>query len=106
MSCLCPGKEAEMVSDDFIAVSGVTETAVFDTSLLVFRDGMSKRRQPEPTERVPYLPELGEKGLRLLQVLGIEALGEPTIEWCEEIAGLSAPALLTPEPGEARCRTQ
>src|SRR5689334_4225939 len=33
MSCLCPGKEAEMVSDDFIAVSNVTETAVCDTRL-------------------------------------------------------------------------
>ena len=31
MSYLCPGKEAEMVSDDFIAVSDVTETAVCDT---------------------------------------------------------------------------
>src|SRR3954468_13117912 len=31
------------------------KTTVFDTPLLVFRDGMSKRRQPEPTERVPYL---------------------------------------------------
>ena len=31
MSCLCPGKEAEMVSDDFIAVSDVTETVVFET---------------------------------------------------------------------------
>jgi hypothetical protein len=30
MSCLCPSKEAEMVSDDFITVSGVTETVVFD----------------------------------------------------------------------------
>ena len=68
-----------MVSDDFIAVSDVTETAVCDTWLLVFRDGMSKRRQPKPTERVPYLPELGEKGLRLLQILGVEALSEPFI---------------------------
>ena len=33
MSCLCPGKEAEMVSDDFIAVFDVTETVVFDTEL-------------------------------------------------------------------------
>ena len=31
MSCLCPGKEAEVVSDDFIAVSDVTETTVCDT---------------------------------------------------------------------------
>src|SRR5689334_16825667 len=33
MSRLCPGKEAEMVSDDFIAVSDVTETVVCDTWL-------------------------------------------------------------------------
>src|SRR3954468_17768702 len=51
------------------------KTEVFDTYLLVFRDGMSKRRQPEPTERVSQLPELGEKGLRLLQILGVEAFG-------------------------------
>jgi hypothetical protein len=30
MSCLCPGKEAEMVSDDFIAVSDVAKTEVID----------------------------------------------------------------------------
>jgi hypothetical protein len=33
MSYLCPGKEAEMVSDDFIVVSDVTETVVFAPKL-------------------------------------------------------------------------
>jgi len=28
---LCPGKEAKMVSDDFIAVSDVTQTVVCET---------------------------------------------------------------------------
>jgi len=32
MSCLCPGKEAEVASDDFIVLSDVTETAVSVTS--------------------------------------------------------------------------
>jgi len=32
MSRLCPGKEAEVASDDFIVLSDVTETAVSVTS--------------------------------------------------------------------------
>src|SRR5690348_11543209 len=56
--------------------------------------------------RVPQLSELSKKRLCLLQILGVEAFGEPAIERCEEVADLSTPALLTPKPGEARCRTQ
>jgi len=76
-------------------VSDVTEMVVFET-LLVFRDGISKRRQPEPTERVPQLPELGEKGLRLPQILGVEALGEPVVDRGQQLIGLLAPTLALP----------
>jgi hypothetical protein len=79
-------------------VTDGAKTTVFDTSLLVFRDGMSKRRQPEPTERVPQLPELGEKGLCLLQILGVEAFGEPAIDRGQQIICLAGPTLALPQP--------
>src|SRR3954469_2536799 len=79
---------------------------VFETSLLVFRDGMSKRGQPKPTERVPYLPEFGEQNLCLLQILGVEALGEPVVDWGEQLICLLASALALPQAGEAHRRAQ
>src|SRR5689334_9118825 len=73
----------------------VSQTTVCDT-LLVFRDGMSRQRQPEPTERVLQLPELGEKRLRLLQILGVEAFGEPVVDRGEQLIRLLALALALP----------
>src|SRR4051812_46425642 len=62
---------------------------------------MSKRRQPKPTERVPQLPELGEKGFRLLQILGVEALGKPAVDRGQQLIGVLALALTLPQAGEA-----
>src|SRR5262245_42305543 len=46
-------------------------------------------------------PQLVEQRLRLLQIGGIEALGEPAVDRCEEVAGFGATALIAPKPGEA-----
>ena len=67
---------------------------------------MSKRRQPEPTERVPQLSELGEKGLCLLQILGIKAFGEPVINRGEQLIRRLTLALALPQVGEAHRRAQ
>jgi hypothetical protein len=50
--------------------------------------------------------QLVEKGLGLLQVPGVEALGEPVVDGCEKLAGLLLAALPLPEAGEARRRTK
>src|SRR5580700_1913139 len=44
--------------------------------------------------------QFGEQRLRLFQIGGIEALGEPAVDRGKEIAGFGAPALLAPQPGE------
>src|SRR5262245_33295334 len=44
--------------------------------------------------------------LRFLQVSGIEALGEPAVDWCQEVMGFLVFALLLPESTEADCRPQ
>jgi hypothetical protein len=41
-----------------------------------------------------------EQCLCLLQVGGVEPLGEPAVDWCEEVVGLVPLALLGPESGE------
>ena len=40
--------------------------------------------------------------LRLLQVSGVKALGEPAVDRCEQLAGLGTLVLLLPQAGEAR----
>jgi hypothetical protein len=40
--------------------------------------------------------KLVEQRLRFFQICGVEALGEPAIDRGEQIAGLGAPALLSP----------
>src|SRR5947199_10446884 len=62
---------------------------------------MSRRRQPELTERVLQLPELGEKRLRLLQILGVEAFGEPVVDRGQEVIGVLALALALPQTCQA-----
>ena len=39
--------------------------------------------------------------LRLLQVGGVKALGEPAVDWCHEVLGFLAFALLLPQVSEA-----
>src|SRR6516225_9274160 len=46
--------------------------------------------------------QLVEQVLRFFQVGGVEALGKPAVDGCREIARLGPPALVTPQPGEAR----
>ena len=41
---------------------------------------------------------------RLLQILGLEALGEPMIDPAEQVSGLALLALPTPQPGQAHRR--
>ena len=43
-----------------------------------------------------------EQRLRLFQIGGVEALGEPAVDRREEVAGFGVAALVAAEPGEAR----
>ena len=47
-----------------------------------------------------------EQRLRLFQIGGVEAFVEPAVNRSDEIASFDAPALLAPQPGEARGRAQ
>src|SRR4051794_36873131 len=51
-------------------------------------------------------PQLGEQSLGVLEVGRVEALGEPGVDRCEDVERLAAPALVAPEPGQARGRAQ
>jgi hypothetical protein len=54
--------------------------------------------------RLHLIAELTEKRLRVFQVAGVEAFGEPSGEWDEEVARGGALALVAPEAREAgRC---
>ena len=46
--------------------------------------------------------QLVEQMLRLFEIGGVEALGKPAVDGGEEFARLAPPALLAPQPGEAR----
>jgi len=46
--------------------------------------------------------QLVEQPLRFFQISGVEALGERAVEGCQQVARLAPPALLAPQPGEAR----
>ena len=50
----------------------------------------------------PALYQLGEEFCGVFQIGGVEALGEPTVEGCQQVARLASPALLGPQPGKAR----
>src|ERR1700730_5590196 len=54
------------------------------------------------TTRISSSCQLVEQSLRLFQIGGVELLGAPAIDWREEIVRLPAPALLAPQPREAR----
>jgi hypothetical protein len=45
--------------------------------------------------------ELVQQRLGVLQVGGVGALGEPEVDWSEEVMGLSAPPLAAPQPRQA-----
>jgi hypothetical protein len=46
--------------------------------------------------------ELVQENLRHFEVGGVEALGEPAVNGCQQIACFRSPALFAPQPGEAR----
>ena len=46
--------------------------------------------------------QLVEQGFCVLQVGGVEALGKRAVDGCEQVARLAPPALVAPQPGEAR----
>jgi len=50
--------------------------------------------------------QFGEERLCVFQVGGVEALGEPGVDRGEEVVRLGVPALVAPQPGEARGGTQ
>src|SRR6266853_3692485 len=47
-----------------------------------------------------------QQRLGLLQVSGVEALGEPAIDWGQELVGFGALALLLPQARQAHRRPQ
>ena len=51
-------------------------------------------------------PEFLQQRLGLLQVGGVESLGEPAIDWRQQPTGLGALALLLPQTSEAHGRSQ
>ena len=50
--------------------------------------------------------QLLQQRLRILQVSRIKALGEPVVDWCQEVMGFLAFALLLPESSETGCGTE
>jgi hypothetical protein len=51
------------------------------------------------TSQEPKSTELVEERLCILQIGGVEALGEPAVHGREEIIGLGVPALTAPQVG-------
>jgi hypothetical protein len=58
------------------------------------------------TTRISSSRQLVEQRLRLSQIGGIEALGEPAMDGGQQIARLGPPAPFAPKPGEARRSAQ
>ena len=76
---------------------GVTENVQYhiaERSLEILRSRRLLAQDRKSTELV-------EQRLRVLEIGGVEALGEPAVDWREQVAGLSALALMRPQPGEA-----
>src|SRR6266566_3390821 len=48
------------------------------------------------------LRQLIEQHLRFFEIRRVEAFGEPAVDRREKVAGFGAPALLAPQPREAR----
>jgi hypothetical protein len=59
-------------------------------------------RQLKPgTASIHRLTQFGEKRLRLQQILGVEAFGEPAVNRSEQLIRFPAFALAVPQPSEA-----
>src|SRR5215472_13590680 len=50
--------------------------------------------------------QLIELPLRFLQIGGVEAFGKPAMDGCQQLARFGPPALLAPQPSEARHSAQ
>jgi hypothetical protein len=48
------------------------------------------------------LRQLGEQRLRFLQIGGIDPLGEPVVDGCQQLPRLFTPPVVVPKPREAR----
>ena len=80
--------------------SDLQERFVAALSIVEFR----KKRSRAGLVNVPTASsrQVVEQRLRILQIGGVEALGEPAENGCEKLVRLCAPALLPPQPGETR----
>ena len=58
-------------------------------------------RRDFPIATTTRSAELVEKRLCVFQVGGVEALGKPTIDRCQQVAGFGAATLVAAQPGEA-----
>jgi hypothetical protein len=56
--------------------------------------------------RVTSSRQFGEQGFRVLQVRRVQTLGEPAVNWGENVARLGAATLMRPEAGERGRRPQ
>src|ERR1700758_1063602 len=54
------------------------------------------------SERWARSSKFVEQCLRFFEVLRVKALGKPAVDGSEQVARLASPALLAPQPGEAR----
>jgi len=54
-----------------------------------------------PTVATPNRPDQTLNVSMPLQINGVERLGEPAVDRCEEVAGIGGLALGVPQPGEA-----
>src|SRR5499427_4083984 len=78
------------------------------SSMALSRNASAYRSRERPRNHVaisitsPASRQLRAEFCGVLQVSGVEALGERAVEGCEQVARLAPPALLAPQPGEAR----
>ena len=64
------------------------------------------RRGCEDYKRIRLCHERGQQRLRVFQIGGIEALGEPAVDGREQLTRFGPTALIAPQPRETRRRTQ
>src|SRR5215217_3723251 len=63
--------------------------------------GYCPNREKLHASRTYLISELFQQCLRLLEIGGVKALGEPAIDRREEFVGFGTPALLLPQPRQA-----
>src|SRR5262249_41048402 len=53
-----------------------------------------------------FSPQLCQQALGLLKISRVKALGDPAVDRCQQLVGLTAPALLLPQPTQAHSGAQ